>query len=207
MKKSVILLGFRHTIESPRWIFPEAELWGQSNAARSWDFALYDWSRWFDLHTEGPQAGYAGIRMLRPDILAWYQKQGPERPIYFTESIAGVAAGTRFPREDVQAAFPEAKGRYGCQLSFMVALAIYEGFERIIFYGNGEPYVKDPNTQIARKWHSKHSSVLYWIALAQSKGIEIVYSGPCMFAPAGGDYGYDMGPGDMDSVADQLKEQ
>jgi hypothetical protein len=200
-------MGFRHTIESPRLLYPEAELWGQSNAARSWDFALHDWSRWFDLHTEGPQAGYAGIRMLRPDILAWYQKQGPERPIYFTEPILSVRASKRFPREALQAAFPQAHGRYGCQLSYMVALAIHEGFGRIILYGNGEPYVREPNTLEARKWHAKHSSVLYWIALAEAKGIEIVYSGPCMFAPSPWDYGYDMGPGAMEYAADQIKEQ
>jgi len=210
MKKSVILMGFRHTIESPRFLFPEAELWGQSNAARAWDFAIYDWSRWFDLHDEGAQAGYAGIRLLRPDILAWYQKQGPERPIYFTKPIASVRASTRFPREEIQAMFPEAKGRYGCQLSFMVAFAIYEGFQRLIFYGTGEPYVKNPESAEARKWQQRHDSVLYWIAKAEDRGIEIVHSGPCMFQPVGGDYGYDMGPGGaagLEAAFDQLKEQ
>lgn len=205
--KSVILLGFRHTIESPRVLFPDAELWGQSNAARAWDFALYDWSRWFDLHTEGPQAGYAGIRLLRPDILAWYQKQGPERPIYFAEPIAGVRASKRFPREEIHAAFPKSRGRFGCQLDFMIALAIHEGFERIIFYGTGEPYVKDPDSPESRKWYQRHGTALYWISKAEDRGIDIVYSGPCMFHPFSGDYGYDMGPRGLEHAADQLKEQ
>ncbi len=206
VKKSVILLGFRHTIESPRMLFPEADLWGQSNAARSWDFALYDWSAWYDLHTEHPQVGYAGIRMLRPDILQWYQKQGPERPIYFTEPIATVRASKRFPIEGIKAMFPEAAGRYGCQISMMVAHAIYQGYERIIFYGTGQPYVENLESPEARKWIQRHSSLLYWIAKAEDRGIEIVYSGPCVFAPQKGDYGYDM-PGTLESAQDSLKEQ
>lgn len=190
--KSVILMGFRHTIESPRLHHPYAELWGQSNAARAWDFSLYDWSRWFDVHKEGPDAEYAGIKLLRPDILFWYQKQGPERPIYFAEPVPSVRACRVFPVAELEAEF--GTGRFGCQLDYMMALALHEKFERIIFYGTGQPYCANPETKEARKWWSKHATVLHWMGRAEERGVELVYDGPCMNAPLQRRYGLEMGP-------------
>lgn len=192
VKKSVILLGYRHTLESPRTKFPEAELWGQSNAIPNWDWALYDWSRWFDVHTEYPQADYAGIRMLRPEILAWYQKQGPERPIYFAGHIPSVRASTPYPIEEIVAAFGD--GYFGCQLDYMMALALYEKFERIIFYGCGQPYVDQPESDQAKHWLWHHKTVYYWMGRAVQRGVQLTFDGPCMNAPRPTRYGYDMGP-------------
>lgn len=192
VKKSVILLGYRHTLESPRTRFPEAELWGQSNAIPNWDYALYDWSRWFDVHTEYPQGEYAGIKMLRPHILDWYQKQGPERPIYFAGHIPSVRASTAYPIEQMEAEF--GKGRFGCQLDYMMALALSEKFERIIFYGCGQPHVAEPDGDQAKHWLKHHHTVYYWMGRAEDRGVELVYDGPCMNAPLDRNYGYHMGP-------------
>ena len=192
---AVILAGYRWSIESPRLHYPEAELWAQSNCIRNWDWALHDWSRWFDVHTEGPQAGYAGIRLLRPDVLAWYEKQGPERPIYTADRIPSVRASVAYPREAMVAQF--GAGRFGCQLDYMMALALSEGFSRIIFSGVGAPYVTaTTEAEIAqrRKWWERHASVLYWMGRAEDRGVELVYDGPCMNRPFDGQYGYDMGP-------------
>jgi hypothetical protein len=190
--KAVIIMGYRHTVESPRLHYPDAELWGQSNAARAWDFSLSDWSRWFDIHTERPQGAYAGIRLLRPDILAWYQKQGPERPIYFAEHIPSVRASTVYPIARIEARF--GAGRFGCQLDYMLALALDEGFTRVIFYGVGQPYVETPDSEQARKWWQRHASVLYWMGRAEAMGVELVFDGPCINRPFDGRYGFQMGP-------------
>src|SRR5688500_14185964 len=117
-KKSVIFLGYRHTVESPRKHHPDAELWGQSNSIRSWDFSLHDWSRWFDVHTIEFQTAYAGIRMLRPDILEWYGRQGRERPIYFAGVLhPSIIGAIEYPLAQMEAQF--GKGRFGCQLDYM----------------------------------------------------------------------------------------
>lgn len=193
--KSVIFQGYRHTVESPRKHFPDAELWGQSNSIRSWDFSLHDWSRWFDVHTVEFQPGYPGIRMLRPDILEWYGRQGSERPIYFAgEAPAAIIGAVPYPIAAMEAEF--GKGRFGCQLDYMFALALSEKFERIILYGNGAPYVGKPSNDPAlRKWFMRHASALWWIGKAEERGIEIVYDGPCLYRPFDGNYGYDMGLG------------
>jgi hypothetical protein len=168
----------------------------QSNAIRSWDFSLHDWSRWFDVHTVEFQPGYAGIRMLRPDILEWYGRQGRERPIYFAGPVPpAIIGGVPYPLEEMKRQFPRSVGRYGCQYDYMLALAISEGYERIIFYGCGQPYVADPTSPAARKWWSRHGSLLWWMGMAEARGIELVYDGPCMNRPFDGDYGYDMGLG------------
>ncbi len=185
-------MGYRHTLESPRLHYPEAELWGQSNAAPSWDFALYDWSRWFDIHTIRPQGTYAGIQLLRPHILEWYGKQGPERPIYFAENVPGVRAARLYPLAEIEAKY--GTGFWGCQVDYMMALALYEGFERIIFYGVGEPYVKDPTSDQAKHWLFHHHTMFYWMGQAVARGVELVYDGPCINAPKTSRYGYEMGP-------------
>lgn len=200
--RSVIFCGYRHTIESPRFHFPDAELWCQSTSIRNWDWALDNWSRWFDIHTVGPQVFYPGIQLQRPDVFAWYTRQGRERPIYLTETHPEIMASVAYPRAEMEAQF--GRGRFGCQLDYLAALALSEGFDRWILYGLGQPYVSDPGSSKAAKWLKFHQSFLWWMRLARERGVEIVFDGPNMFTPElfgktppreepmTGAYGYDM---------------
>lgn len=171
--KSVILGGYRHTVESPRYHFPHAELWLQSTSARAWDWILYDWSRWFDIHAIEPKSWYPGIRAMRPDVLNWYYKQGSERPIYFTEQYPNILASRAYPIERMTDAF--GPGYFRCQLDYMAALALDEGFDQWILYGIGQPYVHDRESDQAKKWYSYHCTFLYWLRLANKRGVEIVF--------------------------------
>lgn len=175
-RKSVIIGGYRHTVESPRYHYPDAELWLQSTSARAWDWILYDWSRWFDIHTIEPQSFYPGIRLMRPDVLAWYYKQGSERPIYFTRQYRDILASREYPIDTMTAQF--GPGYFGCQLDYMGALALYEGFDRWILYGIGQPYVKDRTGEKAQHWWRHHGTFLYWLRLATAQGVEIVLDTP-----------------------------
>jgi hypothetical protein len=96
--KAVIFCGYRHTVESPRFHHPDAELWMQSTSIRNWDWSIYNWSRWFDIHTVGPQAHYPGIQIQRPDVFAWYTRQGNERPIYLVETHPEIMGSVAYPR-------------------------------------------------------------------------------------------------------------
>lgn len=202
-RKSVIFTGYRHTVESPRSHYPDAELWGQSTSIRNWEWALYNWSRWFDIHTIGHQAYYPGIRLQRPDVLAWYMKQGPERPIYMVDREPTIPASVAYPIAAMEAQF--GTGYFGCQLDYMAALALSEGFDRWILYGIGQPYVQDRQAARAQTWFRFHRTFLHWLRLALDRGVEIVLDGPNMFTadvirdpahviePHLGRYGYDMG--------------
>lgn len=165
--------GYRHTVESPRYHFPDAELWLQSTSARAWDWILYDWSRWFDIHAIQPQSFYPGIKAMRPDVLAWYYKQGSERPIYFTEQYPDIIASRAYPIERMTEQF--GLGHFGCQLDYMAAMALDEGFDRWILYGIGQPYCHDRTSEKAMKWFQHHSTFLYWLRLANTRGVEIVF--------------------------------
>lgn len=176
LKKSVIIGGFRHSVESPRFHYPEAELWLQSTSARAWDWMLFDWSRWFDIHTIGPQTFYPGIQAQRPDVLAWYYKQGSERPIYLTEREPNIIGSKAYPIERMTEKF--GLGYFGCQLDYMVAMALDEGFERLILYGIGEPYTNDREGKKAKHWMRHHGTFLCWLRKAIAEGVDVVFDTP-----------------------------
>jgi hypothetical protein len=100
-------------------------------------------------------------------------------------------------------------------MDYMVALALHEEFDRIIFYGAGWPYVGDPTSKAAEKWFRLHKTVLWWIRLARSRGVEVLLDGPSMLHPdiarqrsiprktsLPGAYGYEMGPGGLPNGLD-----
>ncbi len=176
LKKSVIIGGFRHTVESPRYHYPEAELWLQSTSARAWEWTLYDWSRWFDVHTIGPQSFYPGIQAQRPDVLAWYHKQGNERPIYLCEAVREIIGSRSYPIDHIADKY--GLGHFGCQLDYMAAMAHDEEFERWILYGIGNPYVDDREGVRAKHWFKHHATFLYWLRKATKDGIDIVFDTP-----------------------------
>lgn len=175
----------------------------QSTSARSWEWTLFDWSRWFDIHTVGPQSYYPGIRLQRPDVLAWYMKQGRERPIYMCQVEPEIMGSVAYPKAAMEAEF--GVGRFGCQLDYMAALALHEGFDTFVLYGIGAPYINDPFSESATKWFHFHRTFLWWLRLARERGVDIVFDGPNMFrpeirgddpppeAPMAGSYGFDMG--------------
>ncbi len=215
--KSVILGGYRHTVESPRYHFPDAELWLQSTSARAWDWVLFDWSRWFDVHDIEPNSFYPGIKAMRYDVLSWYHKQGSERPIYMTQRYPQIIGSRAYPIEAITEQF--GAQYFGCQLDYMAAMALSEGFDRWILYGIGQPYCHDRTSEQAQKWWSYHGTFLYWLRLANKRGVEIIFDTkasnlitpemlldedahptppPCTFR-----YGYDMGV-ERDRVSAEL---
>jgi hypothetical protein len=137
---------------------------------------IYDWSRWFDVHTVEPQSFYPGIRIMRPDVLAWYHKQGSERPIYMTQAYPEIIGSRAYPIDKMTAEF--GAGHFKCQLDYMGALALSEGFDRWILYGIGQPYASDRTGERAMHWYKHHSSFLYWLRLAKSRGVEIIFDRP-----------------------------
>jgi hypothetical protein len=203
VSKAVIFCGYRHTIESPRCHYPDAELWMQSTSIRNWDWSIYNWSRWFDIHTVGPQAHYPGIQMQRPDVFAWYTRQGNERPILLgARRTPRLWAASRIPERRWKPNF--GAGRFGCQLDYMAALALSEGFDRWILYGMGQPYVSDPGLIQGAQVAQGALFVSLVDAPGAAAGVEIVFDGPNMFTPElygneppreqpmTGAYGYDM---------------
>lgn len=181
-RKTVIIHGKRVSAESPKKRWPSAELWGVSRCnVLYWRESLTDWDRWFDLHPPQPTAHHRGILAKRPEAWAWYTRQSPDRPIYLLEPHPEVPASVAFPRDAVQARFPTT--RFTVSVDWMIALALMEGFDRIVLNGIGTRF--EPDYQYA------HRGILYWLGYAEGKGIDLVIEGPSCYAVPEKVYGYE----------------
>lgn len=159
---------------------PTAERWGTNNVM----FARYagqfnQWTRWFDLHPR------AHIEHRRPDAYRWYQQQDGTRPIYLKDVDASVPGSVAFPFEAVRRSFGhdghEERDFWG-SLSWMLALAIVEGFEQIDLLWFA--LMNDAYT-------NQVPSTRYWIGQARGRGIRVRVHGTSMLNPQGPMYGYE----------------
>ena len=154
---------------------PGAERWGLNKLM----FMRYggefdDWTRWFDLHST------AHIQRQRPDAYAWYCQQ--TKPIYRWEPDPQMVTAV-YPREAVQMHFaadgvPE-RDFWG-SFAWMMALAIYEQFERIdVFWMQADP----------ENYGGQAASGRYWIGRARGAGIRVQVHGDSCLTPTGPLYG------------------
>lgn len=155
---------------------PGVERWG-TNAVmfRRYSGQFDEWTRWFDLHRT------PHILTQRPEAYDWYRQQDGQRPIYQWEVNPEIPGSTAYPREAVQAYFTGDRDFWG-SLSWMIALAIYEGFTAIDLFW----FVVDSHA------HEKQiPSVRYWIGQARGRGIDVTIHGDSTLKPSGPLYGFE----------------
>lgn len=190
-KKSVALVGFAPTSCSlAPYNEPGIEVWGLNEAhSFSW---MKSWDRWFQLHPESDftrdiddhRAHERGYVKGHYDWL----KQEHGKPIYMLYSYSQVPDCQTYPLEDVSQRFFKniLKGEerikyFTSSFSYMLSLALYEGFERVEIYGfemaGGDEYV--PQKACAE----------FWLGVATGMDIEI-YLPPKSQLLWGALYGY-----------------
>lgn len=181
-KKTVILHGRRMGTLSPKGRWPGSELWGIGRCQTFyWHYTLTDWDRWFDLHPVERSSYHKGIKVLRRDAWEWYCRQDRSRPIYLLEPHPDCPASVAFPRAWVQASLRTS--RFTSSVEFLIALAICEGYQRIVLNGIGTR--TEPDYQYA------HKGILYWIGRAEGLGIEVVIDPPSVYCEPEKVYGYE----------------
>ena len=120
------------------------------------------WTRWFDLHST------AHIQRQRPDAYAWYREQ--VKPIVRWEPDPQMVTQV-YPREAVQQFFAqdgEPERDFWGSFSWMMALAIYEGFDQIDVYW----------MPLDQEHHQAQlGSARYWIGQARGRGIRVTVHG------------------------------
>ena len=176
--KTVELLGAGMTFGTIPPFDPSAERWGTNKVM----FARYggvfnDWTRWFDVHPK------EHIQRRRPDAWGWYMRQDGSRPIYLKEADPDIPGSVAFPFEAVRTSFStpthDERDFWG-SISWMLALAIVEGFERIDLFwfvlGNDQYSKQVPSTR-------------YWIGQARARGIDVRIHGDSALKPAPELYG------------------
>ncbi len=152
-RSKVAIIGFA---ESCRMLAPfndpSYEIWGLNQLYRHIPRA----DRWFDIHTNWNEFVVEGT-----DFVAWLQSfQGP---IYMTEHHDEIPNSVRFPLDKIIKEYN--LDYFQSTPSYMIALAIMEGFTTIDIYGidliaGGEYQYQKPNME-------------YWIGVAHGKGIEV----------------------------------
>ena len=181
-KKTVILHGKRVSPLSPKGCWPGAELWGIGRAQTFfWHSTLMDWTRWFDLHPVERTPHHKGIKIMRADAWAWYCRQDVRRPIYLLEPHPYCLASFAFPLAWVCETLHTR--RFTSSAELLIALALCEGFARIVLNGIG--------TRTAPDFQYAHKGILYWIGRAEGAGVEVVIEGPSVYREPAQIYGYE----------------
>lgn len=170
---------------------PTAERWGTNNVM----FARYggdftDWTRWFDLH-RSPH-----IRDKRPQAYDWYTRQDGSKPIYQWEVNAEIPGSRAYPLEAVRDFFGAHERDFWGSLSWMLALAIVEGFEAIDLFWfplcHDKADVTADMTQVPKGAYTHQvPSTRYWIGQARGRGIAVTIHGDSALRPLHPLYGFE----------------
>ena len=110
-----------------------------------------------------------------PKGFAYYQDEAHGRPIYFQKVQPDVAASQAFPRETIQRYFAidgKPNRYFTSSVCWMVALAIYEGFERIELWGFALRLTKPGRGDF---YAFERPAFFYWVQQARDRGIEVTY--------------------------------
>lgn len=181
-KKKVAILGFTPHRDMAPFDNPEFEIWTVNN--------LYKFvprtDRIFQIHHPrhlvAPHHGQDGqeqVEFLRTT----------EIPVYMQEHYEDIPASVRFPIEELSLAFgvnrPDGSvepGYWTNSISFMIALAIHEGFEEIHVYG--------VDMAVGTEYEHQRPSCEYFIGIARGRGIKVVLPAESDLLKARFIYGY-----------------
>lgn len=150
------------------------ERWGLNYLQRDrFAFDVPRWDRWFDLHNWERDR----LAVQQPEIWAWYQQQ--TQPIYTWTPHPDVPASVAYPLDRIQAEWPGDRD-FACSLSWMLALAIVEGFTDVDLFWCP---MQDPE-------HAAFvPSVRYWMGMARGRGMTVTVHGWSLLVPEGPLYG------------------
>jgi hypothetical protein len=217
--KTVIIHGKKISERSPRFGRENCGLWGVTRAnIRFWHGRLHDWTEWCDVHPLVATDRFPGIPQRRPDAWRWYLAQDGTRPIYLQDPEAHrpanrdearrlfrmVPGAVAFPIREIQAAAPvngHPNRWFVEQAGMMIAKAVLlDGFERIILNGIG--------CMTTLEFERAHRSILYWIAFARGRGVQVEIEGPSIFHMPDRLYAYEkFNYEELDAARKEIREQ
>jgi hypothetical protein len=162
--KKVAIVGFADTKDQAPFDDPSFEIWGLNDLHGS----LKRYDRWFDIHprdnieldtklmrnagqTPPENIGLSGLKKLNV-------------PIYMQDRYEDVPFSVKFPLKEITESFQF--GKYMTNsISYMTALAIYEGYEEIHIYG--------VDMAVGTEYVNQRPSCEYWVGVAAGRGIKL----------------------------------
>lgn len=164
--KKVAIVGFTPTRTQAPFADRDFEIWALN--------ALYKYpdvpraSRWFDLHA---------LDIIPPDRLAAYA--GMPCPVFLQDKTPKVPNSVKFPAEKLRSRFG---GYWTNSISWMVGLALLEGFTEIHIYG----------VDMAQDTEYRHqrNNLEYFLGMARGMGVTVYVPPTSDLLMATHEYGY-----------------
>ena len=144
--------------------------------------ALKTWTRWFNVHS--PEH----IRQRHPQFMHWAKQQDGTRHIYTRDVTPDIPGNVVFPGPALQRHFNDSYFTH--QAAWLVAFAVYEGFERIELWG----YQFGEGAMTERKYAFERPCIQYWVGRARQAGVEVITPPEANLCHADYLYGYDGPP-------------
>lgn len=184
-QRKVAIVGFSSdSRELAPYNSPEWEIWG-INKLWSVNIPNFRWDRWFDIHDPScwdEQHHY------------WLKTQRGNKPIYLQENHADIADSVRFPIEEVTQRFTP---YHTNSISYMIALALIEGFDVIGLYG--------VDMESGGEYEVERPSVEYFLGVAEGMGKEIILPKESPLLRRGWLYGFEAPPKMLGVIESDLK--
>jgi hypothetical protein len=199
-KKSVALVGFSPTsVGMAPWDAPssEIEIWCL-NEAHSFPW-MKRWDRWIQIHRSQDFMKPIAKR----DVQGHYDwlKQEHDHPVYMQNRYDEIPNSTEYPLPKICQRFlknlwvgqDNTRKYFTSSLAYMVALALYEGFERIEVYGVEMSWTDE--------WIPQKACMEFWLGMALGMGKSVYLPPNCQLinAPL---YGY-VGQGPRNEVEEE----
>ena len=172
-KHKVAIVGCADTCKlAPFDRAEEFEFWGVNNLFLT---LPGPWTRWFDIHSfsysetfrRWQRRGSSDFRgQSVDDYLATLQ--GMDIPIYMQAPVKPVPNAVLFPLDDMVKMFGD---YFTNSISYMLALAIAEGFSEI--------WVLGVDMAVDTEYHWQRPSCEYFIGLARGRGIRVMLPDEC----------------------------
>lgn len=162
--KRVAIVGFADTRSDAPFADPSWEIWGLNDLHAH--IPRYD--RWFDIHdrsnidldvttgrADPNKCGIGGLKSLNV-------------PVYMQDRFEDIPNSVKFPLEAITKKF----GNYFTNsISFMIALALFEGYEEIGIWG--------VDMAVGKEYVKERPSVEHMIGLAQGMGVKVFIPDGC----------------------------
>jgi len=163
--KRVAIVGFGETKKQTPFEDKDLEIWGMNDLYE--DLPRYD--RWFDIHdfdSDDPNSIKTHVSpRAKEQKLAAYKKM--KCPIYCQEAFPEIPNAVKYPLKEIQDKWcGGGKGYFTNQVSYMIALAIHEGYDEIGVYGI--------DMMIDTEYSIQRPSCEYWLGIAAGMGKRVI---------------------------------
>lgn len=190
-KKIAIVAKAPSTRDLAPYDDPDWEIWGLGDQAMpTYPNPVKKWDRWFEIHDLD-----SGFQRWRQDYVEWL-KQDHGKPLYINAPNPEVPSAVVYPRREIFAYFDQfLKNQDGepvhyftNSISWMLALAIYEGATEIGIYGVD---MAQHGVGLRSEYAYQRPSVELWLGIAAGKGIKVTIPKESDLCKTPHLYGYD----------------